>query len=170
LEFRVSLDGFTPESNDPIRGTGTFGRILRGIRRLVDHGFLPIITVTRTEDDQDDGSLVQGFVHLLREQGYDRPRLKILPTLRIGAEAGRQRGYHVDEFVTVEMMAGFDHSRLVCNHARMVTDQGVWVCPILIDAADARLGGSLGEATIAFPLGHQACYTCYQFGNICSNG
>src|SRR5882672_3698093 len=32
LEFRVSLDGFTPAGNDPVRGDGTFDRILRGIQ------------------------------------------------------------------------------------------------------------------------------------------
>ena len=51
------------------------------------HGFLPIITVTRTHDDQEDAALFAGFVELLRAHGYARPRLKLLPTLRIGAEA-----------------------------------------------------------------------------------
>src|SRR5919109_1295387 len=47
LGFRVSIDGFTAADNDPIRGAGTFERIVKGIRQLVRHGFLPIITVTR---------------------------------------------------------------------------------------------------------------------------
>src|SRR6201993_5229370 len=51
LEFRVSLDGFTAAMNDPVRGPGTFDRALRGVRQLVAHGFLPIITVTRTSDE-----------------------------------------------------------------------------------------------------------------------
>src|SRR5262249_27399365 len=59
LEFRVSIDGFTANVNDPIRGEGTFERILRGVRQLVAHRFLPIITVTRTRDDEDDESLVE---------------------------------------------------------------------------------------------------------------
>src|SRR5436305_2220690 len=45
LEFRVSLDGFSAETNDPIRGAGTFDRTLRGVRQLLAHGFLPILTV-----------------------------------------------------------------------------------------------------------------------------
>ena len=106
---------------------------------------------------------------LLRRQGYDRPRLKILPTLRIGAEADRQRGYFPEERVTPEMMEGYDPSLLICSHSRIVTSRGVYVCPILIEAPDARLGGSLQEALTAFPLRHQACYTCYQYGALCSN-
>src|SRR5262249_15942362 len=51
LEFRVSLDGFTPEENDTLRGEDTFERVLRGVRQFVEHGFLPILTVTQTRPD-----------------------------------------------------------------------------------------------------------------------
>jgi molybdenum cofactor biosynthesis enzyme MoaA len=169
LEFRVSIDGFSPETNDPIRGVGTFDRALRGVRQLLAHGFLPIITVTQTRDDGSDADLFGGFVTMLKANGYDRPRIKILPTLRIGAEQERQRGYRGEERVTPDMMDGFDESRLICNHSRIVTDKGVYVCPILIDAPDARLGATLAESMTAYPLRHHACYTCYQYGTLCAN-
>src|SRR5947209_4596840 len=146
LEFRVSIDGCTAATNDPVRGAGTFERALRGVRQLVAHGFLPIITVARTEEDSDDAALFQGFVQTLRATGYDRPRVKILPTLRLGAEVARRRGYRADERVTPDMLEGFDPSLLLCHHSRMVTDRGVHVCPILIEAADARLGATLAES------------------------
>jgi AdoMet-dependent heme synthase len=169
LEFRVSIDGFTPETNDPVRGQGTFDRAVQGVRQLVDHGFLPIVTVTRTRDDENDGALFDGFVRTLQAHGYERPRLKILPTLRIGAEEARQRGYRAEERVTPEMMPGFDESNLICNHSRVVTDRGVYVCPILVAAPDARLGATLAEAMTSYPLRHHACYTCYQYGTLCAN-
>jgi AdoMet-dependent heme synthase len=169
LEFRVSIDGFTAETNDPVRGPGTFDRALRGVRQLVAHDFLPIITVARTEDADDDGALFRGFVDLLRSHGYVRPRVKILPTLRLGAEIERRRGYLADERVTPEMMDGFDQGKLICNHSRIVTDRGVYVCPILIEAPDARLGDALADALGAYPLRHHACSTCYQYGSLCSN-
>jgi molybdenum cofactor biosynthesis enzyme MoaA len=169
LEFRVSLDGFTPADNDRVRGQGTFERIVDGIRALVAHGFLPIVTVARTRDDQDDAALVAGFVRMLRAQGYARPRLKILPTLRLGAEVQRQRGYHAQERVTMELMDGYDASQLLCQHSRIVTDRGVFVCPILIEAADMRLGETLEQALQPSALRHQPCYTCYQHGALCAN-
>jgi AdoMet-dependent heme synthase len=169
LEFRVSMDGFTAEENDAVRGAGTFERILGGVRMLLAHGFLPILTVTRTRDDQGDEELFGGFVELLKRHGYSRPRVKILPTLRIGAEAARQRGYRDDERVTPEMLVGFDAGLLICNHSRVVTDRGVFVCPILIDSPDARLGSSLAEARQPYALRHRACFTCYQYGTLCAN-
>jgi len=169
LEFRVSIDGFTTEDNDPIRGAGTFERALHGVRKLVTHGFMPIITVTRTRENQDETALFRGFVRMLQDYGYDRPRVKILPTLRIGAEADRCRPYRDSERVTPEMMEDFDQSLLICNHSRIVTDRGVFVCPILIEAPDARLGRTLAESLGPFSLRHHACYTCYQYGTICAN-
>lgn len=169
LEFRVSIDGFSPEENDPVRGAGTFDRAMKGVRQLLAHGFLPIITVAHTRDNQDDAALFDGFVRVLKANGYDRPRVKILPTLRLGAEVNRQRGYLADERITPEMMQGFDPGLLICHHSRIVTDKGVYVCPILIAAPDARLGNTLAESLKPYPLRHHACFTCYQYGTICSN-
>lgn len=169
LEFRVSMDGFTPGDNDAVRGAGTFERILHGVRMLLAHGFLPILTVTHTHDEQNDSDLFSGFVELLKRNSYTRPRIKILPTLRIGAEAIRQRGYLDEERVTSEMMEGYDAGLLLCNHSRVVTDRGVFVCPILLDSPDARLGSTLEEAQQPFALRHRACFTCYQYGALCAN-
>ena len=169
LEIRVSIDGYDAATNDPIRGEGTFDRAMEGVERLLRHGFLPLITVARTDDDQDDGTLFAGFVAMLKRRGYDRPRIKILPTLRLGAETERQRGYAEDEFVTPEMMQGFDAGLLLCSHARVISDRGVHVCPILLEAPDSVLGADLGSAVTPFALRHRACWTCYQYGAICAN-
>jgi MoaA/NifB/PqqE/SkfB family radical SAM enzyme len=169
LEFRVSIDGYDAASNDPVRGDATFERAMHGVRQLVEHGFLPIVTVTRTHDDQDDGEVFAGFVAALKAIGYSRPRIKLLPTLRIGAEVERQRGYTPEERVTAEMLAEFDVSQLICDHSRIVTDRGVHVCPILIETPDARLGSTLRESVAGYPLRHQACFTCYHYGSLCAN-
>jgi molybdenum cofactor biosynthesis enzyme MoaA len=169
LEFRVSVDGFSPETNDPIRGEGTFERAMRGVMKLVQFGFLPIITAARTWPEGQDQRVVGQFAAVLRRAGYERPRLKVLPTLRLGAEEQRTGGYLPDERVTREMLEGFDRSQLVCHHSRIVTDRGVHVCPILIESPDSVLGQTLAEAHRPFTLLHGACYTCYQYGAICAN-
>lgn len=169
LEFRVSIDGFSPETNDPIRGDGTFRRAMDGLKKLVQHGFLPIITAARTWAEEKDFDVIQEFTTALRQEGYERPRLKILPTLMLGAEVERTRGYRHDERVTPEMMIGFDAAKLVCEHSRIVTDSGVQVCPILIESPDTLLGQSLADADVPIRLSHGGCYTCYQYGSICSN-
>lgn len=170
LEFRVSIDGFSPETNDPIRGEGTFDRAVQGIVKLARAGFLPIITAARTWPEDQDVEIVRQYVEMLAAAGCDRPRLKILPTLRIGAEAERTHGYSALDRVDESMLAGYDRSQLICEHSRIVTDRGVYVCPILIESADARISSdSLTDALTPFEIGHGACFTCYQYGAICSN-
>lgn len=169
LEFRVSIDGPTAAMNDPIRGAGTFGRAMRGVGLLSRHGFLPIITMTRTWELGDDDRILEDFRQVLQEHGCARPRLKVLPRLQIGAEAQRTTGYGQHDRITAEMLEGFDRSNLICNHSRVVTDRGVYVCPILLESPEARMGDSLQEAAGDFPLTHGACSTCYQYGAICTN-
>jgi molybdenum cofactor biosynthesis enzyme MoaA len=166
LEIRVSIDGASEGTNDPIRGAGTFARAMQGMGALAKHGFLPILTAM-----QADGSAetYDDYCAALRRAGCSRPRVKLLPPLRIGREAERSRGYRDGERVSAEMMEGYDDSQLLCSHSRTATDRGIYVCPILIDSPRARLGDDLRAALGPFPLAHPACHTCWQHGAICSN-
>ena len=169
LEFRVSIDGYSPETNDPIRGNGTFQRAIEGIQQLVQSDFLPIITATRTCPQSQDLQVLKAFTETLASVGYQRPRIKLLPTLQIGAEEQRTHGYRDTERITAQMLTDYDLDQFVCHHSRIVTDRGVHVCPILIESPDSLLGQSLEEADQPFTLTHGACYTCYQYGAICTN-
>ncbi|MCH7727637.1 MAG: radical SAM protein [Planctomycetes bacterium] len=169
LEFRVSIDGFSPETNDPIRGEGTFDRAIKGIVKLLEFGFAPIITATRTWPCDQESQVVGNFEKMLVSLGYESPRLKILPSLKLGAEVERTSGYCDSQRITERMMTSFDKTQLLCDHSRIVTDKGVYVCPILIDSPEAKMGETLAETFGEFPLKFGACYTCYQYGAICSN-
>jgi len=170
LELRVSVDGVSAEMNDALRGEGSFERAMEGVERLVAAGFLPIITSMRSWDDSETGEILSRFREVLACIGYERARIKILPPLKIGEEARRSGGYADTERVTAGMLRGFDVDQLLCTRARLVTADGVHVCPILLDHPGARLGESLEEAASKpAVLSEQACFTCYVSGAICSN-
>ena len=71
--------------------------------------------------------------------------------------------------MTHELLEEFDMGQLICNHSRVVTDRGIAVCPILLDSPGAIMGVTLDEADRDFPLAYGACFTCYQYGAICTN-
>lgn len=169
LELRVSIDGYTEKMNDELRGKGVFKKAMEGVRNLVDKKFLPIITITKTWDDSRDDEVLDGFINTLKSHGYPRPRLKILPSIKIGEEAARTGGYDKYEYVTKDMLKEFDTDNFICANSRVATSRGVYVCPILIDSPEANLGDSLEESMTGYELKHQACYTCYLYGAICSN-
>jgi AdoMet-dependent heme synthase len=169
LELRVSIDGFSPETNDPIRGPGTFKRAMRGIKFLLEAGFLPIITAMRSWPLERDEFQLAGFRKSLDEIGYRYPRIKLLPSLKIGQEVLRDRGYSEHDYITKSMMTGFDSAQLMCSNSRVISTKGVHVCPILVDQPDSILGSRLSFARQTFELRHQVCMSCYQYGALCSN-
>ena len=170
LDLRVSLDGYDAATNDPIRGEGTFVRILEGVRHLVAAGLHPVITVTEACREAGTDAGKARFFELLRELGIERPRLKILPVFQIGAEAERTGAYESwqrlhDGDVADIAEGSWDH--LQCSSCRMVTDQGVWVCPILVNEPEGKMGETLADSLGAFPLKHPACWTCHVYGVSC---
>ena len=50
---------------------------------------------------------------------------------------------------------------------RMATDQGVWVCPILVNEPAGKMGETLADTLGPFPLAHSACWTCHVYGVSC---
>lgn len=169
LELRVSLDGFSAETNDKLRGEGSFDSAIKGITALVTAGFLPIITAVRTWSDQEHPEVLNKFKSLLNDIGYTRPRLKIIPALNLGEHKKKRADQPFETIVTEEMLKDYDRSQLICSNSRMVTDKGVYVCPILIDSPDARMGETIADTCKPYRLSHKACYTCYKWGAICSN-
>ena len=169
LEVRISLDGYTEEMNDAIRGRGVFRQALAGAVRLARRNLLPLITIVRTWDDADELATLAAFARVLSDAGCDRPRLKVLPPLPLGRELTRVVGLQRDECVTPVMLDGFDRDLLMCTNSRLVTDRGVWVCPLLVDKPDARLGTTLDDAASSYELRHQTCVTCWRYGAICGN-
>ena len=157
LDLRVSLDGYDAATNDPIRGEGTFERVLQGLKNLGEAGINPVVTVTEICPE------AERFFQLLRSLGIDRPRLKILPVFQIGAEAERSGAY--ESWQRLREEGSWDH--LQCSGCRMATDQGVWVCPILVNEPSARMGESLADTLGSFPLEHSACWTCHVYGVSC---
>ncbi len=167
LDFRVSMDGYNAASNDPIRGEGTFDRILAGIRNLCAAGLNPVITVTEVHEDNAGAAGKRRFFALLTELGIEKPRLKILPLFRIGAEAERSGAYEGWQRLRRGDLDEDALDHLQCRSCRMVTDQGVWVCPILVNEPGGRMGETLADSLDAYPLEHPACWTCHVYGVSC---
>lgn len=167
LDFRVSLDGYDAASNDPIRGAGTFERILAGVRNLHAAGLNPVITVTEVDGEYGTARGKGRFFALLRELGIAKPRLKVLPVFKIGAEAERAGAYESWQRLGAGDAPGGSWDHLQCSTCRMVTDQGVWVCPILVNEPTAKMGETLADTLAPFPLEHPACWTCHVYGVSC---
>jgi len=171
LFFRVSLDGPDAESNDTIRGKYAFKSASSGLKNLVNQGFNPIVTITRLWPNSQTEEIKKQFSMLLEEMGIpsNKQLLKILPPLRIGREALRDRPYTNKELFTEQCFVNYDYSYLQCSKCRIISEKGVWVCPILINEDGGRMGDNLAEAARQFPMTYLVCWTCRMEGMNCSN-
>jgi MoaA/NifB/PqqE/SkfB family radical SAM enzyme len=169
LELRISLDGTNEETNDPIRGAGTFQRILRGIQNLAREGINPVITVTEAapELEKEGKKGREKFFELIQSLGIKQPRMKILSLFHIGAEESRSCGYKKNETLRGLHLTADDLLKLQCTSSRIVTHEGAWVCPILVNDPGARMGDNLKDTLVPFKLDRGACYTCYAYGVTC---
>jgi len=93
LRLQISLDGSDPAHNDPIRGAGSFERIVTGIRTAVDAGFHVTVTTAITKDNASD---VPNVTRLIGEMGGERHHLLWLH------KRGRADGSGPDETPTVK--------------------------------------------------------------------
>ncbi|HVR70244.1 MAG TPA: radical SAM protein [Vicinamibacteria bacterium] len=167
LDLRVSIDGWDAATNDPIRGAGTFDRIMAGLAHLAEAGINPVLTVTEACAGAASAAGRTRFLEFLRAAGLRQPRLKVMPLLRLGAEADRTRAYAEWESLAGRTLTAEEAEALQCSSSRMVTARGVYVCPILIDFPAARLASSLAGALRPFELSYRACYTCHEQGLSC---
>jgi molybdenum cofactor biosynthesis enzyme MoaA len=165
LDIRVSLDGFDAASHDAIRGAGVWDRVMIGLQNLAEAGINPVITGTEAADGVGSVEGRSRFLALIRSFGFDKPRLKVLGLFRIGAEEKRTRAYEDWERLTA--LPAEDAEVLQCSSCRMVTSKGVYVCPILIEEPEARMGDSIAETLRPFPLKYGACHTCWVDGVSC---
>ena len=169
LRFRVSMEHFDEDKNDVIRGKNAYRKAIAGIVCLAEAGFSPILTVTRTWEEESDSEMESKFVEFLRKSGVMQPQIKILPGFLLGQLAENERDYSQDEYVTEKCFEDFDITQLQCATSRMATGEGVYVCPILVDNPAARMGDTLADTLRPFPLSHSACYTCRVTGMTCKS-
>ena len=167
LDLRISLDGMTAEENDPIRGKNTFRRITAGIACLARHGINPVITVTEVRPEMGHPQARTAFMQFVRGLGLQKPRLKFLTPFLIGREAERTRGYTSAELLHEGDLHPGEAEKLQCNSCRMVTDDGIYPCPLLINIPSAKMGTHMTDGSKPIKLAWQPCYTCHIFGVTC---
>ncbi|MBI2061896.1 MAG: methyltransferase domain-containing protein [Nitrospirae bacterium] len=116
LVLQISLDGPDAETNDPIRGKGSFDPILRGIRSAQAAGFAPIVTTVVNAANRHKVAEVTRLLatlgvkshHLIwpHHRGrsaamngqFSLSALECLEVLREAKEAGAEVGVTVDNF------------------------------------------------------------------------
>lgn len=120
VRFQVSIDGARPETNDPIRGAGTFAKALDGTRILSDLGFDVALTTVTTEENLDELRQIPAIVrnagarsqHLMwshkrgraveADNGFFPEQVPLLNAVLATIDAARREGVVLDNLEAVK--------------------------------------------------------------------
>lgn len=130
LKLQISLDGSTSETNDPIRGAGSFRKTVEGIRNAVAAGFSPTLTTVVTHQNVED---LSGIVRLAAEL-----RLKAVHFMWMHLKGRAVENNQMAAGIP-EMIAAVEQAR------RTAAELGIYVDNI--EAAKTRLGAPAGLKT-----------------------
>ena len=171
LIFRISLDGPTKELHDAFRGSGSFYKTMKGIKKVSDRNFKTIITSMKSWQKSENSSVEKAFISLLVDNDIpsNNRTMKYLPPILIGREEQRNRGYTTNELFTETCFTNYNFEQLQCSKCRMITEKGVWVCPILVNEEGGKMGDTLEETFKPFGMKYTACWTCRMGGLSCEN-
>ena len=172
LSLRVSLDYFTEEGHEYVRGRRSFAPSIAGLKWLSDQGF-DIAVSARQTAPEGEGMLRDGFARLFSREriaidAFDPHRLVLFPEIDGNPEVPE---------ITEQCWGILDRSpsKLMCASARMVVKrQGadtpvVVACTLLPYDPHFELGRTLGEAMTPVQLNHPHCAIfCVLGGASCS--
>lgn len=171
LIFRISLDGPTAKQHDAFRGKGSFNKTLKGLKKVSGKNYKTIVTAMQSWNQFDSGKVEGEFIDLFVDNNIPQKNqnLKYLPPILIGREEQRNRGYTDHELFTESCFTNYNYENLQCSKCRMVTEKGIWVCPILVNEEGGKMGESLDETFKPYPMKYTACWTCRMSGLSCEN-
>lgn len=174
LRFRVSLDYFSKEKHEAIRGKGNFDLTLKNVISLKKSGFKVIITATPLvyEDGNTSESALLGFKELFKKNNID-VEVKMLPELEMGSNLSRKKPSK-KVFISENCMKSVNEDMFQCHNGRTLEKidgkMVVYPCPIIYSDKNFELANNLKDSFDKVFLTHKACYDfCYKNGGKCTN-
>ncbi len=172
LTLRVSLDHYTPDRHEALRGPGAWAAAVEGLRWLAAEGF-DLAIAGRTLWGEPEATERAGYAAALADLGIpldaaNPHRLVLFPEMDETAD--------VPEITErCWSLLGKSPDSVMCASARMVVRRkgadraAVLACTLLAYDAQFELGATLAEAARPVPLNHPHCARfCVLGGASCS--
>jgi uncharacterized Fe-S cluster-containing radical SAM superfamily protein len=160
LALRVSLDHYTPQLHEQLRGAGTWQPALDGLRWLAGNGFR-VDVAGRTVWDEPETALRSGYARLFATEAIpidalDPASLVLFPEMNVGADVPE---------ITVHcwQILGVSPETMMCASSRMVIKRKGAKAPVVVPCTllpydpHFELGRRLTDATRAVKLNHPFC-------------
>jgi len=146
--YRISLDSTNELENDKYRGRGSFRKAISAIMSLVKYEFNPIISVVNY-NNKSRNEIFNEFQSYFSRKDFilEDINLKIIPYFS-----------NTEDFV--ELNQNINTSKLDCANSRIISQTGVYSCPILVGDYRARLGSDIINCSKLNYLDCEKCSIC----------
>lgn len=145
--FKLSIDHYNEIKNDDIRGRGAYRQTLNAIRSLIKYNFNPILSIVNYYGE-DKAVLISEFTQLCTKIGFETTDFNFQIN-----EYHNKFKVNSDDFEYVG--DNFD-----CKNGRMLTENGVYVCPFLANDHRGRMGADFNDFSRKMYLETDFCLTC----------
>ena len=174
LAIRVSLDHYTKEGHETVRGPRSWEPTVKGLLWLSDNGF-SINIAHRTYIDEEEAKVRQGYQQLFEQLGLsvnadDPVELVLFPEMDASLDVPE---------ITTECwgILDVDPESVMCASSRMVvkrkgsSNPAVLACTLIPYDEAFEYGPRLRNAMTPIPLNHPHCARfCVLGGAVCSQG
>lgn len=149
LVINLSLEHYDEKTNDDIRGRGSYRKCMHTIQSLLKYGFNPLVTVVN-HFDEDEKTLQSKIAEVFDKIGFatDDMNINIIPLVK------------KDCYCEHEPSETAIYTELDCSHGRMLTQTGVYNCPLTSDDYRGRSGGDFKDFSRTAMLENPSCSYC----------
>ncbi len=144
--IQLSLTHFDELKNDEVRSRGAFRQTLNAIKSLVKYGFSPIIVFTNYYCENNE-LIVQKVKELCIKADYP-----------INASYIKINNYTDKENECGSLSSNWNS--IDCEYGRILTNNGVYVCPYLANDHRGRCGSDLNDFSEKMILETNFCENC----------
>ena len=153
--FKIYINHFDEKINDERNTRGSFRKAMHAISSLNKYGFNPILTVLKQENDNEN-EMIAGFKELGLKFAFETEDINFcfIPE-------------SVFQKQDAEIPANLPDTKdlqLDCKSSRMLTKNGVYICPILANDYRGRCGGTLNDFSKKSYLETPQCAKCIENG------
>lgn len=150
--FKLSIDHYNEIKNDDIRGRGAYRQTLNAIRSLIKYNFNPILSIINYYKE-DKAVLMGEFNALCTKIGFETTDFNF-----------QINEYH-NKFQANSDDFECDDDNFDCKNGRILTENGVYVCPFLANDHRGRMGADFSDFSKKMYLETDFCLTCMKNRN-----
>lgn len=150
--FKLSIDHYNEIKNDDIRGRGAYRQTLNAIRSLIKYNFNPILSIINYYNE-DEEILIAEFNKLCEKIGFE------------ATDFNFQINEYYNKFKPVSDDSDLQSGNFDCKDGRILTENGVYVCPFLANDHRGRMGADFKDFSKKMFLETDFCLTCIKNKN-----